>query len=1036
MASVETELSRSLEWLANKSSEILCMTALQIVEALCTGSNTSLFSYIPKILTHLSPFLRDHKIEFRLTASRALGACLGMVPSHDIVTRGPWLNFLYQEQQHDQTIGSVEGCHASLLICHELIQHGGMYMQGNFAATSDLALKLKDHRDPVVHKAAITLLSVLARYSPQDFTKPNGSGESLMAKSCSYLINLARNSERDRATAFLTLGQIAQACSAEFKPYLESITRVIKDVLVYRAKLRATASGSAPEADETAPAILQTIAMLATAMGPTLTRYMRDILDLMFTTGLSQALCDSLAVLECEVSQLVPAIQDRLLDMVSIILVNVPFRPAQPGLDSLEQRMGSMSLHYAPHVSGIHGSSDRASMSINGSGSSATGDGSDSTSLVVAAARSISVTPEVLVLALRTLSAFDFSEENLSEFVRNGILQYLSYGSAAVRKEAIHAVSQIVLSDPLYRTMAGAGVEVASEVVQRLVAAAVTDLDADVRLMAVRMLERSSNTNSFDFHMGKAQNIQALFLLMNDEVFEVRMTVLTVIGRLTSMNPAHVMPSLRRMVVQLLTELEFASSNSQREECIQLLMVLVQSAEKWVRPYVADIFRTILSRIDDGSPQLASKLLDTVAALARVGGNDLVPYLDKLLASIMQALGDQSSAPKRLSALKALNSCASYCGLVISPYIDYPQLFAILTRLIKTESPDMRMEIMRVIGALGAIDPHRYKTAMSNANSTCTSTSDTAAAAKSAPNGKRSSKRGRRGRHAGPPPNVMMVCKGEDEQDKLVGDIVTDAYGKEFSGDKYYIRVSVDALVRILNDPNEHGVYQLAVQALISMFAPLHKVCSGYVEGIVPAMLRAMELSPVSHADFYIENLGRLVSIARQQLRPFIEPLFDLFKSDEPISDRRQSALVGLIEVLSESLSGDLGAHISTVLPFLVTAIDQDTTESRQLTDRSLHALRILSPSLEGYLFLIMPRLISLLDLAITPINVAESTLLCISSIVTAVNCNGFASRIVIKLVQLLQCSPTQKLQAEVMEVLCTMMEQLQDEFTLFMPTI
>ncbi|KAJ2550683.1 phosphatidylinositol kinase- protein kinase tor1, partial [Coemansia sp. RSA 1836] len=353
--------------------------------------------------------------------------------------------------------------------------------------------------------------------------------------------------------------------------------------------------------------------MLATAMGPTLAQYMRDILDLMFTTGLSQALCNSLAVLEGEVSQLVPAIQDRLLAMVSIVLFNVPFRPAQPGLDSLEQRMGSMSLHYAPHVSGIHGSSDRASMSINGSGGSATGDGSDSTSLVVAAARSIPVTPEVLVLALRTLSAFDFSEENLSEFVRSGILQYLSYGSAVVRKEAIHTVSQIVLLDPLYRTMAGAGVEVASEVVQRLVAAAVTDLDADVRLMAVRMLERSSNTNSFDFHMGKAQNIQALFLLMNDEVFEVRVMILTIIGRLTSMNPAHVMPSLRRMVVQLLTELEFASSNSQSEECIQLLVVLVRSAEKWVRPYVADTFRTILSRIDDGSPQLASKLLDAVA---------------------------------------------------------------------------------------------------------------------------------------------------------------------------------------------------------------------------------------------------------------------------------------------------------------------------------------------------------------------------------------------------------------------------------------
>ncbi|KAJ2727578.1 phosphatidylinositol kinase- protein kinase tor1, partial [Coemansia sp. BCRC 34962] len=93
-------------------------------------------------------------------------------------------------------------------------------------------------------------------------------------------------------------------------------------------------------------------------------------------------------------------------------------------------------------------------------------------------------------------------------------------------------------------------------------------------------------------------------------------------------------------------------------------------------------------------------------------------------------------------------------------------------------------------------------------------------------------------------------------------------------------------------------------------------------------------------------------------------------------------------------------------------------------------------PSLEGYLFLVMPRLISLLDLATTPINVAESTLACVSSIVSAVNCNSFASRTILKLVQLLQCSPTQQLQTAVIDVLCTLMEQLQDEFTLFMPMI
>ncbi|KAJ2681543.1 phosphatidylinositol kinase- protein kinase tor1, partial [Coemansia spiralis] len=507
------------------------------------------------------------------------------------------------------------------------------------------------------------------------------------------------------------------------------------------------------------------------------------------------------------------------------------------------------------------------------------------------------------------------------------------------------------------------------------------------------------------------------------------------------MNPAHVMPSLRRMVVQLLTELEFARGNSEREECIQLLMVLVRSAESWVRPYVGDIFRTILPRIDDGSPQLASKILDTVAALARVGGSDLVPHLDKLLASITQALGDQSSTPKRMSALKALNNCASHCGLVISPYSEYPQLFPILADLVKNESPEMSLEAMRTIGALGAIDPHRYKDAESKVGSAGSGAGGIGATAgdtsdKAAPSSKKGAKRGKRGRHTGPPPNVMTVFSSEEPRETLVGDIAIDAYGKQFSDDMYYIRVSIEALLQILNDPTEAPIHQQAVQALNAMFGPLQNNCAPYLGRIVPAVLRAMEMAPPGQADFYVENLGRLVCMSRQLIRPFLEKMFDLFDPDAHASDRLQSSLVGLIEVLAEALSGDLGSHISTVLPFLVSVIDRDTSEMRQVTDRTLHALRILSPSLEGHLFLVMPRLLSLLDLATTPINVTESTLACISSIVSAVNCNSFASRMVLKLVELLQCSPTPQFQTAVVDVFCTLMEQLQDEFTLFMPMI
>ncbi|KAJ2848669.1 phosphatidylinositol kinase- protein kinase tor1, partial [Coemansia erecta] len=559
MSSIESEVSRCLEWLASDRSEVRRITALRFIEVLCVGAPTSLYSYTPKILTSLSQPVRDHRLEMRIAAARTLGACLDLVPMQDQTTRNPWLNYLFEELDRVHKFGTVEGFHAALLICQELVLHGGMYMQSRYSDASEMALKLKDHRDPVVRKAAINLLPILARYSPQDFARLNvggggssssssSSSESLMARTCNYLITLSRSNSADRATAFLALAHIAQACSSDFRAYLEPTTRAIRDVLIQRVKLRVPLTA---EPDETAVATLQAIAILAVAMGPALTRYMRDILDLMFTTGLSQTLCDSLAVLEREVSQLQPAIQDRLLDMVSIILVNVPFRPTQPSLDRLEQRMGAVSLHYAltpggandfgssssGGVGGINGSLSASGLGlgsggvggggapeINGNtrvsapGNNPGGTGSsEPVSIVVATANSITVTSDIIVLALHTLSSFKFSEENLSEFVRNGILQYLSHRNAQVRKEAINAVSHIVLSDPLYKTMAGAGVEVASEVVQRLVVTAVTDLDSEVRLTAARMLKKGT---CFDFHMGKAQNIQSLFLLLNDEIFE------------------------------------------------------------------------------------------------------------------------------------------------------------------------------------------------------------------------------------------------------------------------------------------------------------------------------------------------------------------------------------------------------------------------------------------------------------------------------------------------------------------------------------
>lgn len=61
---------------------------------------------------------------------------------------------------------------------------------------------------------------------------------------------------------------------------------------------------------------------------------------------------------------------------------------------------------------------------------------------------------------------------------------------------------------------------------------------------------------SFDRHLAQAENLSALMVALNDEVLEIRELAVTRIGRLSALNPAYVMPSLRKTLIQFLTELE------------------------------------------------------------------------------------------------------------------------------------------------------------------------------------------------------------------------------------------------------------------------------------------------------------------------------------------------------------------------------------------------------------------------------------------------------------------------------------------------
>ena len=95
----------------------------------------------------------------------------------------------------------------------------------------------------------------------------------------------------------------------------------------------------------------------------------------------------------------------------------------------------------------------------------------------------------------------------------------------------------------------------------------------------------------FDYHLAQAENLSALFVAMNDEVFEIREQTTCLIGRLSVLNPAYIMPTLRKTLYQLLTEMEYSGNSRNKEQSARMIGHLVANAPTVIRPYVDPILK-------------------------------------------------------------------------------------------------------------------------------------------------------------------------------------------------------------------------------------------------------------------------------------------------------------------------------------------------------------------------------------------------------------------------------------------------------------
>lgn len=933
---VESEIQSALEWLQSERQENRRFAAVLIIRELAKGSPTLLYGFVPQVFELIWVALRDPKVLIRETSADAISECFEIIAQRDSQVRHQWFVGIYEETLLGLRSTNVDWIHGSLLSLRELLLKGAMFMNEHYRNACEIVLRLKDHRDPKIRTQVVLTIPVLASYAPLDFTN------TYLHRFMIYLqAQLKRDKERN--AAFIAIGKIASAVGNAIGQFLDGIIVYIREGLALKARNRA-AVNEAP--------MFECLSMLALAVGQTLSKYMETLLDPIFACGLSESLTQALVDMAHYIPPIKATVQEKLLDMLSLVLCGKPF-----------QQLGCPDSR-APTVPSF---------------------GKDPNSQPQEA------TDNEITLALHTLGSFDFSGYILNEFVRDVAIKYVDNDNPEIRKASALTCCQLFVHDPILNQTSSHSLQVVSQVIDKLLSVGVGDPEPEIRRTVLESLDRK-----FDRHLAKPENVRCLFLAVNDEVFAVREAAISIIGRLSNVNPAYVFPPLRKLLVNLLTGLSFATTPRQKEESAQLVSLFVSNATKLVRSYVDPMVTTLLPKTTDPNPGVASTTLKAIGELATIGGDELKQYLPQIMPIVLDALQDLSSPSKREAALRTLGQLASNAGYVIEPYKEYPQLLAVLINIIKTEQAgSLRKETIKLIGTLGALDPYKYQQI----------SQDT--------------------------PDVHHI-----NEMQTVSDVSLIMQGLTPSNEEYYPTVVINTLLQNILSENSLAQYHSAViDAIVTIFKTLGLKCVPFLGQIIPAFMAVIRSTPTSRLETYFNQLAILVSIVRQHIRAFLPDIITIIREYWDASDKVQGTILSLVEAISKSLEGEFKKYLAGLIPLMLDTIEQDNTPRRQPSERILHTFLVFGSSAEEYMHRIVPAIVRLFDKPQGPQSIRKSAIETLAKLSRQVNVSDFASLIIHPLSRVISGND-RILRQTALDCICTLIFQLGQDFNNYIQLI
>ena len=705
--------------------------------------------------------------------------------------------------------------------------------------------------------------------------------------------------------------------------------------------------------------------------------------------------------------------ENNLMRSISLASMNPSGRPRKRSPSELEvnelssSRMRSESITQGPAVSGASTTNNYDSdVTIN-----------------------TSTNPEAvekLILSLQTLRTIGESYMRAHEsedgnmllpFLRDVISLYLDHPSSDVRREAAVTCSLLLLpfgknvrdginGDSILSFRLGTvSGNFAEEILQKLLRIAVSDLSPVVRLCVIGGLDER-----FDPYLSQLSLLPPLFLMLEDETLVMRACALQLLGRLSRLNPAIILPGLRVVLKDLILELQCGGDGGGKEAATRLIIIFLreEALQQLVRPIIPSIIDSL--PISDDVPRLVSASLEALGELANVAHGSIKPWLRQLIPHILNNVEDQNSSKQKVS-LWALGKISFGTNYVISPYLDYPKLLSQASGVLSTTkkaSWDLRREVFRTFGVLGALDPDRFG-----------SSSTRKGGGKGGGYFVELEEEKSAGSRAFIPANGSEIPKmgewsqinqdvSDSPQTNANSDLVSPPFSRESerktdndepahlymyeqyamtaqplstlpparrlspSDDDFYPTVAVQALMRILRDSSLSNLHGMVMKAVMFIFNALGLKSVPFLKNIVPHILSTIKVCG-QHGlrEVLLQQVANLSTIVREHLRPYLPAIFEVV--EEFWFTRHLSALCSLVKRVAIAVPDDFNTYVPLLVSQVLATIDSTDfsenafAEKAERLDLILQLIQGIKGVLGEYIHLVVPALVRLTDLLIDP---------------------------------------------------------------------